>query len=779
MPALVAMLTSLAQAQPEVQRALVRQYCAGCHNEQRKTAGLILSSADLSQVANHAPMWEKVIRKVRAGAMPPLGMPRPDRAALDAFATFLESAIDSAAKSYPGPSTVRRLNRAEYGAAIRDLLDLNIDVTALLPADDANYGFDNNADSLRISPGLLEGYLAASRKVSRLAIGDPAIQPVFSTYRVRPDLGQDSHVDGLPLGTRGGMLAEHTFPLDGVYLFKPRVAVNTSAKVRGLDYEHRFLITIDGRKVHEARLGGPADVDAAALNPPESEAEILKRLEARVPVSAGPHKIGVTFIRKTGALPDGYLQPWLRTNFDTQEQRGVPLVESLSIGGPFEPAGAGDTPSRRRIFICRPAGADDAACAKRILETLASRAYRRPLTQRDLEPLLNLYQGGKTEGGFEAGVENALRFLLTSPAFLFRAETDPAGAAPGSIHRVSDIDLASRLSFFLWSSLPDDELRHLAGMGELKDAAVLEAQARRMLADPRSRALTTNFAAQWLYLRNLSGVTRDLMVFPDFDDNLRQGFRTETELFFDSIIREDRSVLDLLTADYTFVNERLAKHYAIPDVEGSYFRRVAIPGEQRRGLLGQGSILTVTSYATRTSPVLRGKWLLENVLGTPVPPPPPDVPALAENRTGVKPRSVRERLEEHRSNPACAVCHNLMDPIGFSLENFDATGAWRDRGESKSPIDASGVLVDGTKVNGPQALRQALLSRPETFVTTLTEKLMTYALGRGIDYYDMPAVRGVVRRAAQDNFRFSSIVLGIVESVPFQMSRTSIEGASP
>ena len=672
---------------------MIQRYCAGCHNERTKTAGLILSNADLTHVRANAPMWEKVIRKIRAGAMPPLGMPRPDRAALDQFATFLENTIDAATTPDPGPSVLRRLNRAEYGAAVRDLLDLTVDVTTLLPADDANHGFDNNADSLRVSPALLDGYLAASRKVSRLAIGDPAITAAFSTYRVRPDFGQDGHLEGLPLGTRGGLLAEHTFPLDGTYLIRTKLAVNTSAKVRGLDYKHQFIVTVDGVKVHEAEVGGPADVDAAALNPPESEAEILKRLEVRVPVQAGPHKIGVTFVRKTNAQPDGYLQPWLRTNFDTQEQRGVPLVESLSIGGPFDAKGPGDTPSRRKLFVCHPAGADDVPCAKKVLSALARHAYRRPVTDRDLETLLNLYQAGKNElassNPFEAGIENALRFVLTSPAFLFRAETDPPVSAPGSVHPLSDIELASRLSFFLWSSIPDDTLLQLASHGKLKDSAVLEAQVRRMLADSRSRALSNNFAKQWLYLRNLAGVTRDLELFPDFDDNLRQGFRTETELFFDSIVREDRSAVELLTADYTFLNERLAKHYAIPNVHGSYFRRITLPGNERRGLLGQGSILTVTSYATRTSPVLRGKWLLDNVLGTPVPPPPPDVPALAENRTGVKPRSVRERMEEHRASAACAVCHNLMDPIGFSLENFDATGAWRTESEAKAPIDAS------------------------------------------------------------------------------------------
>lgn len=762
------------------QAAIMRQYCVGCHNESNKTAGINLDIS-LSHVSANAEFWEKVARKLHAGTMPPLGMPRPDRAALDGLAAYLESSIDAAAVNpNPGKAMLRRLNRSEYGAAVRDILALNVDVAALLPADDANHGFDNNADSLRVSPALLEGYLAASRKISRLAVGDPAVAPAFSTYRARPDLGQDGHIEGQPLGTRGGLLAEHNFPLDGTYLLKTRLALNTSAKIRGLDFEHQFIVTIDGRKIHQANVGGPADEEAAAISPPESEAGIVARLGVRVPVSAGPHAVGVTFVKKTSAQEDGFLQPWLRSNLDTQEQRGIPLVESLGIGGPFQAKGPGNTPSRRKIFLCRPTStSDEVSCAKKIISTLERQAYRRPITEADLETPLSFFQAGRNAAAgdrFDAGIESALRFLLTSPEFLFRIETDPAGAAPGSVHRLSDVELASRLSFFLWSSVPDEELIEIASHGKLKDAAVLEKQVRRMLCDKRSRALCTNFAGQWLYLRNLTGITRDTKTFPYFDDNLRQGFRQETEMFFDSIMREDRSALDLLRADYTFVNDRLAKHYGIPNVRGNYFRRVSIPGEERRGLLGQGSILTVTSYATRTSPVLRGKWLLDNVLGTPVPPPPPNIPALQENQAGNTPRSVRERMEEHRKNPACSVCHNIMDPIGFSLENFDATGAWRVRSESNFPVDASGVLVNGTKVDGPVALRKALLSHAETFVTTLTEKLMTYALGRGLEYYDMPAVRRVVHGASRNDYRISSIILGIVNSAPFQMRRAATNG---
>ena len=653
----------------------------------------------------------------------------------------------------------------------------------MLPADDANRGFDNIADSLHISPALLEGYLKASRKISQLAVGDRETTPGFSAYRVRPDVPQDGHIDGLPLGTRGGALIQHDFPLDGQYVFKTKLLVNSSGKVRGLDFPHEFLITIDGIKVFETTVGGKDDEELAYKSPPESEASIESRMEVKLPVKAGPHALGVTFRMKTSALPDGLLQPYQRSHFDPQEQRGIPIVETISVGGPFEASGPGDTPSRRKIFICRPrAGTDPVPCAKTILSALLRQAYRRPIVPADLETPLTFFQDGSNAAGhdhagetFDAGIESSLRFILTSPEFLFRTEHEPAGsqdaAAPGAIYRVSDLELASRLSFFLWSSGPDEELLTVAERGKLKDPQVLEKQVRRMLSDKRAHALVENFAGQWLQLRNLRSLVRDFENFPDFDDSLRRGFQQETELFFESIIREDRSVIDLLAADYTFVNERLAKHYGIPNVTGDNFRRVTIPGDQRRGLLGQGSILAVTSYATRTSPVLRGKWLLENVLGTPVPPPPPGVPALVDNVEGAKPRSVRERLEEHRKRPACATCHNLMDPLGYALENFDATGAWRDRSESREPVDASGMLVDGTRVDGPVALRNALLSRPEAFTATFTERLMTYALGRGVEYYDGPAVRRILREAAPGGYKFSSLALGIVNSVPFQMKR--------
>jgi hypothetical protein len=759
------------QAATPAPRALLDQYCVTCHNQKLKTAGLLLDKADPTNVSLDPETWEKVVRKVRAGAMPPQGLPRPDQTTLERFAASLETSLDqaAAAKPNPGRTPVHRLNRAEYANAIHDLLTIDVDVSGLLPADDESYGFDNIAETLRMSPVLLERYLSAARKISRLAVGDTNIIPSYETYRVRPDLGQDEHIEGLPLGTRGGVLIHHNFALDGEYVFKTKLALNTSAKVRGLDYPNDFVITVDGAIVHRATIGGKADEDASDDNSSDGEDSILARLLAKVPVKAGPHTVGVAFIQKTAAQPDGVMQPYLRSTVDPLEQRGVPLIDNVSIGGPFDAKGPGDTPSRRRIFVCRPVStAEEVPCAKNIIAGLARRAYRKSVTDGEMERLLGFYQQGRNEGNFDQGIESALRFMLTDPKFVFRFERDPATVAAGAAYRVSDIELASRLSFFLWSSIPDDELLTVAVEGKLKDPGVLEAQVRRMLADPRSEALVSNFAGQWLYLRNVHGANPNIEEFPDFDDNLREGFRQETELFFDSIIHEDRSVMDLLNANYTFVNERLARHYGIPNVYGSRFRRVTITDDARRGLLGQGSFLLVTSYATRTSPVLRGKWILENVLGTPVPPPPPNVPALKDNAPGAKPLSVRERLEEHRKNPACAVCHKIMDPVGFALENFDAVGQWRDS-DAGNPIDASGVLVDGTKVDGPVALRNAIARRPETFAGTMTEKMLIYALGRGLDYSDMPVVRQIVREMAANDYHFSSLVLGIVKSAPFQM----------
>ncbi len=753
-------------------RALLDKYCVTCHNQKAKTAGLMLDKMDVDHAPEGAEVWEKVIRKLKGGMMPPQGMPRPDQAATEGFVANLETALDREAVAHPNPgrASLHRLNRTEYGNVIRDLLDLDVDVSALLPADDEANGFDNIADVLKVSPSLLEQYLTASRQISRLAIGDSDIKTVSQVYQLPPDLPQDDHIEGLPLGTRGGILIHHNFPLDAQYEFSVGMLRNIVGYITGLEFAHQLEITIDGQRIFLAPVGGEEDNKLMDTNLGVAGDTIDARLKTRVPVKAGPHTVIVTFLRRDSAESDEPLQPFTRDH-DLQNMNGLPLIERVQITGPFEATGPGDTPSRRRIFACRPAGAsEELPCARKILSTLTRRAYRRPTTDQDLELLLSFYQRGRNQGSFDRGIETALRLVLANPKFIFRYEQDPANAVPGANYRLGDLELASRLSFFLWSSIPDDTLLTVAAQGKLKDPAVLERQVRRMLADRRAEALVNNFAAQWLFLRNLPATTRDQGEFPNFDDNLRQAFERETELFFGSVMHEDRSLLDLMNADYTFVNERLAKHYGIPDIYGSRFRRVGLKDEARRGLLGQGSVLAVTSYPNRTSPVLRGKWILENILGTPVPAPPPNVPPLKENSEGSQPKSMRELMEAHRQNPACASCHKIMDPLGFSLENFDANGQWRAK-EKAGPIDASGQLADGTKVNGPVDLRRALMRHPEQFVDTFTEKLLTYALGRGLEYYDMPVVRKIARDAAPGNYRFSSIVLGIVESAPFEMKR--------
>jgi len=753
-------------------RALLDQYCVTCHNERAKTAGLMLDKMDLQRVSDNAETWEKVIRKLRGGMMPPTGRPRPNGDDTFKFVSWLENMLDTAgtAKPNPGRASIHRLNRTEYGNAIRDLLALDIDVTELLPADDESNGFDNIADVLKLSPSLLEQYLAASRKISSMAVGNPSQPAVTQRYAMPPDISQEDHIDGLPLGTRGGMLIHHVFPLDGEYDFRVFLLRNIVGYMKGLEWPHQLEITVDGERVFMAPVGGEEDNKMSDANFAAAADTIDARLKTRVSVKAGPHDVGVAFIRKNSAKYDEPLEAHTRDH-DLQNMNGIPLIEHMDITGAYEPTGPGDTPSRRRIFSCRPASAaEEAVCAKKILSTLARRAYRQPLSDADIDLLMSFYQSGRKAGNFDAGVENALAFLLTAPKFLFRTESDPATVAPGAPHRVTDLELASRLSFFLWSSIPDDELLNMASQGKLKDPAILDQQVRRMLADRRSDALVRNFAGQWLYLRNLPNSKPDGHEFPNFDDNLRQAFRRETELFFESIMRENRSIVDLLTANYTFVNERLARHYGIPNVYGTRFRRVTLTDQTRMGLLGQGSILTVTSYPNRTSPVLRGKWILENILGTPPPPPPPNVPPLKENDDTSKPRSVRELLEEHRKNPACAGCHAVMDPLGFSLENFDGIGEWRTKDHS-GPIDASGQLADGTKVEGPVTLRQAVLKHPEQFAGTVTEKLLTYALGRGLESYDMPVVRGIVRDAGRNEYKFSSLIMGIVKSTPFQMRK--------
>ena len=756
-------------------QATVTRYCVSCHNDQLKAGGFSLQNLDVAKVPEHSDAWERVVRKLDAGMMPPQGSPRPDQTATNALVAWLKTGLDrdAALKPNPGRSLIRRLNRVEYSNAVRDLLGVDLDVAGLLPADDSSYGFDNIADILGSSPVLLESYVNAAAEITAVAVGSREDTVASSrTYTAPSDTTQIDHVEGLPLGTRGGLLIRHTFPLDGEYLFKVKLWRNNSSSIRGLSQPHDVEISIDGERVFLNTIGTSEDYVALITNPGDAEALIDPRLQVRVKVKAGPHNVGVAFVFKSDAPNETLLRPLLASH-DPISIDGVPRVDSVLIGGPFNPSGPGDTPSRRRIFTCRPGttaagGVTEAACARRILTTLARRAYRRPVNTADLQPLLDFYSRGQKSGGFEAGIGLAVRRLLIDPAFLFRAETDRAGAAAGSVARVSSIDLASRLSFFLWSSIPDDQLLTAAANGTLTDPVVLEHQVRRMLADPKATSLAVNFAGQWLLLRNLQQAHPDTQEFPDFDDSLRQGFRQETELLFQHILHDDRSVLELLTADYTFVNERLARHYGIPGVYGSQFRRVAVTDEARKGLLGHGSILTVTSMPNRTSPVRRGKWILENLLGTPPPPPPPNVPPLKDQGASDKPKTMREQMEEHRANPVCANCHRLMDPLGFALENYDGVGAWRTK-DNGTAIDASSQLFDGTKVSGAVSLRQALTAKPDRFVQTMTEKMMTYALGRGLGASDMPAVRHVVADAAAHDYRFSSMVLGIVNSTPFTM----------
>ena len=831
--------------QPEAsggwQRELLDRYCVTCHNGRMRTAGLALDEHDVAAVGAAPAVWETVVRKLRAGAMPPAPRPRPDAATYDRFVGWLETELDRHAAANPDPGRTEafhRLNRTEYHHAVRDLLDLEIDVAELLPADGASYGFDNIAGVLGVSPTLLERYLAAARKLARVAVGRPAPSATAEVFRLASDLPQDDWVAGMPFGTRGGGAFRHTFPEDAEYDIRVRLARNAGDDLAVFEVPHTLEVSLDGDLVRTFTVGGPppdAPRDSDEYRAWRGRQRVVDRdWEFRLPVSAGPHELRAAFVRKTAAYPETLRQPFLRpyTSITGGDTRVQPYLGSVTVTGPFAPTGglpagdgsptasgrglparggsppagvgfpagdgspaaigggptvgggslaalggpsAEDTPSRRRIFSCRPsadaAEAEQAACARRVLSGLARRAYRRPVTPADLDVLVGFFDGGRREGGFDAGVEMALRWLLASPGFVLRVERDPAGVAAGESYAVSDLELASRLSFFLWSSIPDDELLDLAAAGRLRDRAVLEAQARRMLADERSRALVTSFASQWLYLRNVPAVVPDEDRFPDVGEGLRQAMRRETELFVESVFREDRSVLDLLTADYTFVNERLARHYGMPGVYGSHFRRVPVAHEARRGLLGHASILSVTSYPNRTSPVLRGKWVLENLLGTPPALPPPDVPALEETTGSGEALSMREATERHRANPVCASCHRLMDPPGFALEQFDAVGRFRTRSVAGTPIDASGELPDGTRFDGAAGLREALVGRPERFVGTLTEKLLTYALGRGLEHYDAPAVRAVTRAAAEDGYRFSSLVVGIVESAPFRMRR--------
>jgi mono/diheme cytochrome c family protein len=735
---------------PTEVKATLDRYCATCHNDRMRAGSFEFTALDVGDVGRHPHTWEKVVRKLRTGMMPPAGAARPNRATLDKVAETIERELDAhaAANPHPGAPALHRLNRTEYGYAVRDLLDLPIDASALLPGDDSSEGFDNMASVLSVSPALMQAYVSAAAKISRLAIGDATISPGLTTYTAPRGLSQSGHREGMPLGTRGGLVIQHVFPLDAEYEFRIGRA-GAGFGLAAVGGEEAVELTLNGERLHLATRNAPGG------------------LRLRIP--AGPQTIGVAIVRQRNARGVDDLFSELATSAG---------VSSLGINGPFNPTGPGDTPSRRRIFVCRPAGASgEPACARRILAGLATRAYRRPVAPdgADIELLMGFFDSGRTLRGFETGIQYALARILVDPQFIYRFEREPAEAKPGTAYRVSDLELASRLSFFLWSSIPDDALLADAAQGRLKDPAVLEAHTRRMLADTRSQALIDNLAGQWLLLRDLETVSPSTR---DFDGNLRYSFKRETELLFETIVREDRSLLDLLDADYTFVDERLARHYGIPNIRGSRFRRVTLGDPARRGLLGHGSLLTITSVGNRTSPVKRGKWILENLLGAPVPLPPPGVETNLEETapSGEAATSMRQRLEKHRANPSCASCHAVMDPIGFAMEPYDLIGRLRAT-DNGVPVNASGTLADGTKLDGPASLRSALLERREAFAQTAAEKLLTYALGRRVEYYDMPAVRAAVRSATRDDYRFSALVIGIAKSTPFQMREK--EGGTP
>ena len=766
-------------------RAVLDRYCTTCHNDRLQTAGLTLESLDVAHVGAGAEVWEKVIRKLRAREMPPPPRPRPDEETYAKLVDWIETELDQAslASPNPGTETIHRLNRTEYANAIRDLLALEIDGRELLPADDQSYGFDNIADVLSLSTSLLERYMLAAGKIAQLAIGDPSIRKTTAVYTTSPVLRQHHRMSEIqPFGTRGGFATRHYFPVDGEYEFRITLERTHGDAIKGLQNRNRLEVRLDRARVAEFLVGADGQREAWSgvfnLTPYERDAD--DDLRVRIPVAAGMREVALSFFRGS-AIAEGVLEPVSGAEtYHYAGDRDAPMAVWIAeIEGPFDPAApAADavTPSRARIFTCTPdSPAAEPACATQILGAIARRAFRRPIGEGDVEALMGFYEVGRAGGAdFESGIEFALRAILVDPEFLFRVEADPPGTAPGAPYRISDIELASRLSFFLWSSIPDDELLDRAAAGELRDPGVLRAQVRRMLADPKSDALVDNFAGQWLFLRNMRSVKPDPIAFPEFDGNLREAFQRETELWFESQVREDRSVLEVLTSDYTFVNARLADHYGIPGVRGNHFRRVTIPDGTRRGILGQGSVLTATSYANRTSPVKRGVWVLENLLGAPPPPPPADVPGLEDSDSVAdpsdpesRPRSVRERMERHRTDPVCASCHVRMDPLGFALEGFDAVGGYREL-----PVEqTSGTLPSGRELTGPASVREMLLANREDFVGTVTEKLLTYALGRGVEYYDHPSIRRIVRRAEPDGYRWSSLILGIVESTPFQMRK--------
>ncbi|HEY5617676.1 MAG TPA: DUF1592 domain-containing protein [Vicinamibacterales bacterium] len=751
-----------------IHRRTIDRYCVTCHNQKFKTAGLMLDAADIANPGAGAEVWEKVVRKLRTSTMPPPNMPQPAVEERGALLSWLETTLDQAAAARPNPGrteTLRRLNRTEYQNAVRDLLLLEIDATSLLPPDESGHGFDNVTVG-DLPPALVDRYISAAQKISRLATGSAQGSLQSDIIRVAPDLTQEEHAAGLPIGTRGGVSIRYTFAQDGEYDIQFYLARSYSGDIEGLTgtQTHEIRLLLDRKPIGTMTVQRPPDGDDSLLD---------RNLKIRVPVTAGPHQLGVTFLRNSSSLLETARQP-LQAHFNERRHpRITPAIQQVSITGPYSAKGAGDTPSRRRIFVCRPAEPTrEDACARQILSTLMRRAFRRPVSEADLERPLAFYREGKSGGGFDAGIERAVSAVLFNPEFLLRVEAEPNGVKAGIPYRVSDLELASRLSFFLWSSVPDDELLDAAIRGALHQPEVLEKQARRMLADPRSFNLASNFAGQWLRLRNLESVSPNVRLYPDFDDNLRQAFRQETELFVDSVLREDRSVLDLLRANYTFLNERLAKHYGIPGIYGSRFRRVTLaPDSKRGGLLRHGSVLSVTSYATRTSPVIRGVWVLSNIFGAPPPPPLPNVPALDGSVPANLP--IRERLAAHRKDPVCASCHRTIDPVGFALENFDPVGRWRDHDGDNGLIDAEGGLPGAGTLKGVAGLEEALLRRPELFAGTVTEKLLTFALGRGVEYYDAPAVRRILRESQPGGYRLSSLILGIVKSAPFQMRRAS------
>ncbi len=779
-----AMVFGQASAPVSPQRAFLNKNCAVCHNDKLKTGGVTMTKLDVAHPENTPELAEKVIRFLQAGMMPPAAMPRPNAAEQKAFVASLQHSLDQATFLHPNPGRppLHRLNRTEYANSVHDLLGVNVDVSSMLPADDMSQGFDNMADALTISPALMEGYIRAAGKISRIAVGDPQAQALTSTYSIPRVLNQTRHIDGTPFGTRGGIAVMHNFPADGEYSFKVGFYYTPTGPLFGINQGKgtTLEIAIDGARVALIDIDPRITLAKDGIKTPP------------VKVRAGPHRVSASFPEKfDGPIDDEYMQ------FDQSlvdvSAGAVPGITTpvhlheLSITGPTDAAGVSETPSRARIFTCRPASnSDEIPCAKQILSRLARQAYRRPVTPNDLEGLLNFYQQGrngdaKNPGNFETGIRTAIQAILANPEFVFRFEHVPANAAPGTNYRISDLELASRLSYFLWSTAPDDQLLTLASEGKLRAPGVLEAQVRRMLADPKSEALTENFAVEWLHLNDLKSWNPDLFLYPDFDKSLSDSARHETELLFDSVMREDRDIRDIVNANYTFVDERLARHYGIPDVLGNRFRRVSLTDPNRYGILGDSSVLMLTSVANRTSPVKRGVYVMEVLIGTPPPPPPPNVPPLKENsdeRTGhvAKPLSVRERMQQHRTNEPCHSCHSMMDPIGFSLENFDPVGVWR-TDDSGFKIDPSGKMYDGTPLNGPVSLREAILKHSDSYVTNFTEKLMAYGLGRIIDYHDEPFVRGVVKEAAKDDYRFSSIVLGIVRSVPFEMRR--VEQAEP